>query len=366
MSTLSVKDTIQNRLLLHLGRQWQVGDRLPPIRELARELGAGQSNTHEAVRQLVAEGVLKSRQRAGTYVVRIPDMQRLAGMGADLTGRKLAVVTFLPHSDSFVDLMTDAFVEEVTGTNATVHRIEINPEQDINADWPGDVDAVALFNPSSSLDLSRYASRQILAVASTSWSVISALPDGVDAVGVNDYQGAMLAGQRIAKASADEVGFIGVTCDGLLTTTRLEHLTSVRLSGFEAGWGRRMHSEHIIPAHGYSIFSGGKAFGKYMRMNPRPRILFAASDDLALGVAAAASASGLRAGDDFHLIGFDGQHRGRYLVDGSLTTVVVPEAQMGKRLAQLIRDRLINPQRPVHRLQLDCTFNPGCTLTFKP
>lgn len=44
------------------------GDRLPPERELAAELGVSRPSLREAIQKLASKGMLQSRQGGGTYV----------------------------------------------------------------------------------------------------------------------------------------------------------------------------------------------------------------------------------------------------------------------------------------------------------
>ncbi len=48
--------------------EWVVGQRLPSESQLAAELGVGRSTVREAVRALISNGLLESRQGAGTFV----------------------------------------------------------------------------------------------------------------------------------------------------------------------------------------------------------------------------------------------------------------------------------------------------------
>ncbi len=53
------------------------GDRLPPEKALASELGLSRSSLREAVRALSVAGMLRVRQGAGTFVTEIPTAERL-------------------------------------------------------------------------------------------------------------------------------------------------------------------------------------------------------------------------------------------------------------------------------------------------
>jgi len=55
-------------------RQLGAGDRLPPERELARQLGLSRPALRSGLRLLVSMGVLKSRQGAGTFIAEGPPL----------------------------------------------------------------------------------------------------------------------------------------------------------------------------------------------------------------------------------------------------------------------------------------------------
>jgi GntR family transcriptional repressor for pyruvate dehydrogenase complex len=59
----------QLREMIHRG-ELRPGDRLPPERDLARMLGVSRPTLRAGIRSLSAVGVLKSRQGAGTFVVK--------------------------------------------------------------------------------------------------------------------------------------------------------------------------------------------------------------------------------------------------------------------------------------------------------
>jgi GntR family transcriptional regulator len=52
--------------------RWRVGDRLPSEPRLAADLGISRSTLREAIRELVADGLLDARHGVGTFVARVP------------------------------------------------------------------------------------------------------------------------------------------------------------------------------------------------------------------------------------------------------------------------------------------------------
>lgn len=62
-----VAEYYRNRILCG---ELQPGDRLPPARTLARELGVAEANVHYALGELAGEGLISRRPRAGSIVVR--------------------------------------------------------------------------------------------------------------------------------------------------------------------------------------------------------------------------------------------------------------------------------------------------------
>jgi DNA-binding transcriptional regulator YhcF (GntR family) len=65
------------------------GDRLPPERELAVELGVSRPSLREAIQKLSSKGMVQSRQGGGTYVtdrleLRMTDVEQVGGKNASL------------------------------------------------------------------------------------------------------------------------------------------------------------------------------------------------------------------------------------------------------------------------------------------
>lgn len=353
---------IRNLLRSKLGRQWRVGDRLPPMKELARQLGQGQTNTHQAVRDLAAEGLLDSRQRRGTYVLRTPASD-LSGPRHGRSGELAGATISLFHADvpeGFIRRMVDAFNDAIGPTGATL-RTRLIPTTTSHLDFraESDDDAIVIFNPGRK-NLVHRKPNQLLCVVSTSTQVQIDHNDRYDVVSVDERHGGSLAGQMLRAIGCEQACFLG--CGLPPSIERCDETSALRLYGFENAWGSHLRAEHILLRHGYSPQAGGEGFGRYMRLKgKRPDGVFAASDDLAVGFLAAAASHDMRPGRDFQIIGFDGQDRGQSLSGGGLTTVKVPAIEMGRRAAQLLIERFNDPDRPANRLQLECALHRGST-----
>jgi DNA-binding LacI/PurR family transcriptional regulator len=126
--------------------------------------------------------------------------------------------------------------------------------------------------------------------------------------------------------------------------------------------GRPVEPEHRLFTVGYSIEGGASGFSRYMELTRRPRAVFLACDEMAVGFVVAAQAHGLVAGKDYHVVGFDGHRLGRTLRGGALTTVEVPFAAMGQLTAEVAMRRIVNPRRPIQATYLGCHLFRGATL----
>lgn len=79
--------------------------------------------------------------------------------------------------------------------------------------------------------------------------------------------------------------------------------------------------------------------------------VFAANDEMAAGVVAAATASGVRIPDDLAVVGFDDTRIAR-MTRPALTTVRVPMSRMGAEAVRLLCQRIADPRAAVTRISL--------------
>jgi LacI family transcriptional regulator len=80
--------------------------------------------------------------------------------------------------------------------------------------------------------------------------------------------------------------------------------------------------------------------------------VFAANDEMAAGILAAAGAAGVAVPQDLAVVGFD-DTRVAQMTRPPLTTVRVPMARMGATAIELLCRRIAEPQRPAERVSLE-------------
>jgi len=354
-------ELVRDQLRRRVGTQWQMGERIPPIRQIARELGVGESSTFQAVRALVRAGVLASRPRRGTFVMAIPQTSVAPAIipkaNASLADKRIEVLTIIPRPEPFVGRMIESFEAAMHQVGCEVIR-DVVPVEAFGTFDQRDADAIVLFNPSDHQSIV-CGPNLVLVIVNTALETPVAMAGRFDVVSVDQEQGGFLAGRRLRELGCKSVCFIGRSARRQLDL--MDQTCVARLTGFERGWGEPLPTDRIIVAKHYSTIAGAREVPKWLEMEPRPDGIFAATDEIALGMIFGASAHGLEPGRDFQVVGFDGQQRGRDLPEHPLTTIDVPGREMGQRAAELLLGRLEDPDQPVRRLSLGCTLYEGAT-----
>jgi LacI family repressor for deo operon, udp, cdd, tsx, nupC, and nupG len=114
-----------------------------------------------------------------------------------------------------------------------------------------------------------------------------------------------------------------------------------RLAGFrEAIAQGGLDPKHCYVVQGdFSIASGEAAAERLLTRHPRPTAIFAANDEMAVGVLQTLKREGVGIGPEMSVIGFDDQRIAR-LYEPGLTTVHVPMADLGYQAMQLLRSAI--------------------------
>ncbi len=147
----------------------------------------------------------------------------------------------------------------------------------------------------------------------------------------DNEQGGFLAARHLLQIGHRDLAFIGGPADVMSGEDRLRGFRrAVRAAGTPA----RILAE--LPGS-YSGQHGRAAAAALLHMVPRPTAIFAASDEIALGVLSVLKASGVRVPQEMSVIGFDDVGP-LDLLDPPLTAVRQPVEEMGRRAVQLLDD----------------------------
>jgi len=347
-------DRAYDQVVQHLSINFTDGERLPPIRELAKTLGIGHGTANRVTRQLADDGLLVSRRGLGTYI-----SANLAKHLGELAGRHIRVICS-PNADPMVTRLAQSVVSMLGGQGATadsgyfVHK----DAGYILGRISSDDDAVMILNPNSgpNLDLPDVP----CVFVHTGARVPVNEPCIYDEVTVDQFSSSSLAGSAMRQARVKSVCFVGVR--DVYGGRRFSDVSLQRLQGFEEGFGAKIPDENIILTKSYGESWGARQVAGYLQMSPRPEAVFAASDELAVGFIKGALAHDLEPGKDYQIVGFDGQQRGREFPEGPLTTIQVPIEEMAQRGVELLIQRFKDRSAPTRRMQLGCRLFEGSTV----
>jgi len=154
----------------------------------------------------------------------------------------------------------------------------------------------------------------------------------IDAVGENAEQTGRLAGEHLARSGYERIAVVGSTENPF---------TRGRMEGFRSAF-----REFGVPAESIQLFdaeltvAGGHAAGiALLAREPLPDAVFALNDVTAIGVLMAARELGIDVPGRLGVIGVDGIQLGT-LVQPRLSTVALPTLEIGRKLFELLYDRV--------------------------
>lgn len=161
-------------------------------------------------------------------------------------------------------------------------------------------------------------------------------------VGATNWTGAVTATEHLLQHNHRRIGFVagrpGLWC------------SRARLDGYRAGLDAAgiPFDAALVIAGDFDYASGFAAGAELLARPDRPSAIFAASDQMALGVYEAARQQGLRIPDDLSVIGFDDLPEAGW-ASPPLTTVRQPLSEMGslaaRTLVRLIRGEAVESPR---------------------
>ncbi|MHA7279486.1 LacI family DNA-binding transcriptional regulator [Arthrobacter sp. MDT2-2] len=164
----------------------------------------------------------------------------------------------------------------------------------------------------------------------------------VPTIGATNWTGAVTATEHLIQQNHRRIGFVagrpGLWC------------SRARLDGYRAGLDAAgiEYDPSLVLGGDFDYASGFAAGRDLLSRADRPTAIFAASDQMALGVYEAARQQGLRVPDDVSVIGFDDLPEAGW-ASPPLTTVRQPLSEMGtlaaRTLVRLIRGEPVESPR---------------------
>lgn len=355
-------EQIKRRLLRRIGSEWRAGAQLPPVMDLARQMRSGQRNTQRALAELAAEGVIVSRRGKGTFVAEgVEHALRQRKADGLLAGHHVGLVAGDYFAAPFYEVMIETLRESLIACGASATHLPVNwGSKEGRADpRVAACTALVLINPASTKPVQLVADVPTV-ILSTSGELTVRGAGGYDVVGVDDRHGGFLAGDALKRAGCTTPCFIGVV-DGR-DPTQYTDISIARYRGFRTGVRVDPLNEHLFRTTSFSIAAGARCARRFLELKQRPDGVFAVSDELAMGFAMGTIAAGVEPGRDYKLVGFDGNHADRPVADcPPITSALPPSADMARRAADLLAQRIIQPDRPAGRALFSCTLFEGGT-----
>jgi DNA-binding LacI/PurR family transcriptional regulator len=312
------------------------GDHLPPIRQLAGELGINLHTVRAGYQQLEADGLVSTRQ--GRRATVLPyDRVKVAARAPDVLSSTIGVI--IPAFASFYGPMLDGIESTAAERSAMVFICNAH----------GSTKSVVAY-------LDRLTARQVDGII----VAFDFLPPGTVLP---------VPGQRPAIVSVDYPGAPGPSVEfdlegaALQATAhliehghqRIGYLTppphTANLAPKNAGYHRALDDAGRIPDPGliaksvdFSIEAGHQAAIQLLDQPDPPTGIVAATDFLAIGAMHACTSLGLDIPGDIALVGIDDIDMAA-IVRPALTTVALPAQEAGIRAATMLQE-LIAGQTP--------------------
>ena len=161
---------------------------------------------------------------------------------------------------------------------------------------------------------------------------------GLDSVSGDDVAGARLAVEHLVGLGHRRIAHV---------SGGENRIARQRRTGYEQEMAR--HALEPLVVEGAFTESGGYV-GARAAVDADATGLFVANDLAAIGALAALRDRGLRVPDDVSVVGYDGM---RLLDSLDLTTVAQPLADMGRTAADLLMERISDPDREVVHRQME-------------
>ena len=352
---LEVQLTEQLRWLIARA-QIKTGEKLPPVRQLADDLGINMHTARAAYRRLVAAGLVESRAGVGTTVLEY-DVERVLASIADIPSFTIGVV--VPSLEEFYTPMLDA-IEDALQDEPTMLVVCNTREDTAKAAWFVDqlvargTDGIILIaqdqHDPSGAPIPRIPGFPPIVVVD--WH---SAPDPV--VLFDMEQAGYQAAAHLIEHGHERIGIITppVIANVAPTHSGIDRaLTDASLT---------LESEYVADVPDWTTQSGIEGAAQLLGLDPPPTAILALGDQLAIGVIQAAKSRGLTVPTDLALASIGDIAVAQHL-DPALTTVRQDAAAAGttatRMLFRLIANEPLDNTRITLPTQLIIRHSCGC------
>ncbi len=328
---LQLSDILLQRIL---NGEWKTGVSLPTEPELCEEFGVARGTIRQALSRLEHEGFIRRERGRGTLVIWNNGRPRTQGLSGSQIGFVVPYVrdSFVPtillgvEQAAAEEGLSVTFKHVGNDTSRQTEVLEALVAQRLVGVVLYPVDSTP-FEPLMKLLRSGYpfvlADRYVRGIAS-------------DYVMSDHFGGALRATQHLIQLGHERIGFVSWSDPAV----SLEH----RAAGYQQALteaGLPHDSALVSVVEGYPAVSLVE-IGDFLTLHPEITAIFAANDQIALGVYRAARQLGMRIPHDIALVGFDDLDFTPHL-DVPLTTVAQSALDIGRTAVQLLMRRVRQP-----------------------
>lgn len=317
-----LKERIQNGI-------WPNGSSLPSEKELCAEFGVARGTVRQALQTLEKDGYLRREQGRGTFV-------QLNEYTSDkLQSKRLAFV--VPYvRDSSVPTILIGFQQVAEQENFSVIFNHVNndirqQERVIRKLISENVAGIALYP----IDSENMALVESLTRSRFPIVLIDRYLRGIasDYVMTDHFGGAIRGTHYLFDQGHQRVGFV----TWLSPAVSMEHRYLAYAQALNER-GVEMDDRLVCRVEGYPMIDL-TPLRDYLSGSDRPTAVFAANDQIAIGLYRAAASLGLSIPDDLSILGFDNLDVTAHL-EPPLTTLAQPFLRIGQTAAHLLLRRI--------------------------
>lgn len=328
------------------------GHQLPPVKELAAQLGINLHTVRSAYLKLAADGLVETRQGRGTHVLSF-DREKLAQIAG--TARTYTMGVILPSwTNPFYHSVLQG-IEEVSDEEQTLiflcntHDDPCLAMRSYAQLAAKQVDGIIVISQGICSDIQPDTLKKNqdnrLPVVSIDWPGCKGYSVNVD-LKMAGYQ----ATEHLINHGHRRIGLITSSVDGGNISAINEGYTQA-LRKYDIAFNPEL-MEYVS---GFDMNSGISGARTLLKKKDAPTAIFAIGDVLCLGAMQAIIMSGLRVPQDVALIGFNDISVAS-LVYPPLTTISFPSVQIGREAMHILQLLITGEQPPQRQLILSTTL----------